>query len=435
MRRLTLVEHETTPAVRLTRAEREALRGAIPELTLSPARGLASGGSRYDVTAGSWVGVAAAGDLMVEIAPKLPIQNVLFLVSYALDPAVWRAGADVPLQERDGLLEAMAGLFCAEARRALRYGVLHGYETREESLAGVRGRVLLEEHARRHHGRLPPVPVRYDALTVDISENRVLRSALLRLDRLASRSLTVARQVRHLLAALEDVSPADQRRLPEVRFTPLNERYRRALGLARQILRGGSVEARLGALPALACLFDMDRVFEEFVAVALREALGLTEWAFPRGGRGKRLALDRRGALPLEPDLSWWDGARCAFVGDVKYKRTAAGEHADLYQLLAYATAADVPGGLLVYAASDVPGDTARAHDVRHAGKSLHVAALDLAQPPEHLLRQIERLAERVRALRGAPAGVPIDIRRSAHYAMPPMRSRANLQSQDMRSP
>jgi 5-methylcytosine-specific restriction enzyme subunit McrC len=294
----------------------------------------------------------------------------------------------------------MAGLFCAEVRRALRHGLLHGYRTHEAELNGVRGRILLEQQVRRL-GQTPPVAVRYDTLTADIPENRLLKAALLRLCGLALRSVSVMRQVRHLLEALREVSPLDEREaLPAVRFTPLNERYRRAIDLARLILRGASLDARLGAVPAVACLFDMDRVFEEFVAVALREALGLTEWAFPRAAAGRRLALDRVGALPLQPDLSWWDGGRCAFVGDVKYKRTTAGEHADLYQLLAYATAAGVPGGLLVYAAGDSAGDTAWAHDVSHAGKTLHVAALDLAQAPEQLVDQVRRLARAVRGLR-----------------------------------
>ena len=56
--------------------------------------------------------------------------------------------------------------------------------------------------------------------------------------------------------------------------------------------------------------------------------------------------------MRLAPDLTWWDGPTCTFVGDAKYKRADDGHvpNADLYQLLAYATALDLPGGLLAYA-------------------------------------------------------------------------------------
>jgi 5-methylcytosine-specific restriction enzyme subunit McrC len=148
----------------------------------------------------------------------------------------------------------------------------------------------------------------------------------------------------------------------------------------------------------MACLFDMDRLFEDFVVASLREALSLTEWSFPRASAGHQMTLDQAGALSLEPDLSWWDGGRCTFVGDVKYKRTTFGEHADLYQLLAYATAAQLPGGLLVYAAGDDPSAPDAAHDVD--GKTLHVAALDLALPPNQLLSQVALLAQRIKRMR-----------------------------------
>jgi hypothetical protein len=141
----------------------------------------------------------------------------------------------------------------------------------------------------------------------------------------------------------------------------------------------------------------MNVVFEDFVVAALRRALDLTPAVFPQGAAGKELLLDRAGAVRLRPDLSWWTGERCAFVGDVKYKRTRAPgvEHPDLYQLLAYAVATDLPGGLLVYAAGEAGPAT---HTVD--GRELQVTALDLAGPPDSVLGQIATLAGRVRRLR-----------------------------------
>ena len=68
-------------------------------------------------------------------------------------------------------------------------------------------------------------------------------------------------------------------------------------------------------------------------------------------------------------------------------------------QLLAYATALDLPGGLLVYAQGETPDAV---HVVRHAGKRPEVAALDLAGTIDDLCRRIGGLAERVRRPRDA---------------------------------
>ena len=144
---------------------------------------------------------------------------------------------------------------------------------------------------------------------------------------------------------------------------------------------------------------DMNEVFQEFVTRALRDELGLSERTFRSDEEKSGVFLDERGRVALKPDLSWWDGRTCRFVGDAKYKRVQDKRvpNADLYQLLAYATALDLPGGLLVYAGGEAEDVV---HQVRHAGKRLEVAALDLSGTIGDLQARIRELAVRVRALR-----------------------------------
>src|SRR5262249_3401179 len=132
--------------------------------------------------------------------------------------------------------------------------------------------------------------------------------------------------------------------------------------------------------------------------------------AFPRGARGRRLRLDEGGEIRLEPDLSWWEGATCTFVGDAKYKRTtgAGVENADLYQLLGYVTGANVPGGLLVYAGGEGSPAT---YQVVHAGKQLEVTTLDLRGSPAEILAQTRRLARQVSFWRDKALGHPVRAR------------------------
>ena len=63
-------------------------------------------------------------------------------------------------------------------------------------------------------------------------------------------------------------------------------------------------------------------------------------------------SLDEDGTVSLRPDLVWREGSSWTFVGDAKYKYIRDGNvpNADLYQLLAYVTALDLPGGMLIYA-------------------------------------------------------------------------------------
>ena len=70
--------------------------------------------------------------------------------------------------------------------------------------------------------------------------------------------------------------------------------------------------------------------------------------------------------------------------------------------MLAYCTAANLGSGLLVYASGeDKPG----AYKIRHAGKTIEVASLDLRGTPEAILDEVRHLAENVKAhTRALPA-------------------------------
>ena len=111
--------------------------------------------------------------------------------------------------------------------------------------------------------------------------------------------------------------------VPEVKFDRLNEHYRNVATLARLVLRHGAFEAGRGKVRAPGFLMDMNQVFQEFVTVGLRECLELSEHSFRSDNRlsGEYLVhLDEAGRVRLQPDLSWWDGRVCTFVGDAKYK-------------------------------------------------------------------------------------------------------------------
>jgi 5-methylcytosine-specific restriction enzyme subunit McrC len=245
--------------------------------------------------------------------------------------------------------------------------------------------------------------VSYDEFTEDIELNRILRAAVARLARMPLRRHEHRQSLRAVDAALERVALVEYARAPaRPSYSRLNEHYRGAVELASLILDSSGFDLRTGDIASHAFLIDMNRVFERFAIVALREELRLDEQTFPSAAVGRRLHLDRRlpPVIDLEPDLSWWESdGRPSFVGDLKYKRTQVDEvkHADIYQLLAYTVATDLPAGLLIYAAGEAESGT---HVVRYAGKRLEVRALDISGHPDQVLERVRGLAARVRELR-----------------------------------
>jgi 5-methylcytosine-specific restriction enzyme subunit McrC len=403
MRTLTLPEYQQLLDVQLDEEDLKAFAPFSPkQLVITPS----FSSSGYDLSASSWVGTIKTPGLALVLEPKVTIARLLFLLSYALDPKRWR---DIPFDYRptNSLVEAIIPGFVHQVRRALRQGVHQGYLSRADALNTVRGRIDFAQQLRRRHGRMPPVEVVYDEFTEDILENRVLKAAIHRLGRLQLRSPVSRGALRTLGSAFERVSLVefDGRRVPEVFYTRLNEHYRPAVELARLILRATSVDLSHGRARSSAFLVDMNKVFESFVAVALREALHADERTFPTPEKAPPLRLDARQRVRLKPDLTWLHNRRRVFVGDVKYKRLrAAGYlHPDLYQALAYTVATKLDDAMLIYAAGEAEDAT---HQVVHIDKRVHVRTLKLGASPGYILDQINHLADEVRELSLSPSQV-----------------------------
>ncbi|MGH3321610.1 MAG: McrC family protein [Streptosporangiaceae bacterium] len=341
------------------------------------------------------VGVARVGDVEVWVRPKVRIERLLFLLGYAIDPRGWRDDT-VALSAAEDLIPAVAQALWRQGEHAVRRGLLQDYRVHEDSAPVLRGRLRESEQLRRHHGLPIPLEVRYDEFTVDIPENRLLRTAAERMLRVPRVDGESRRRLRHLLSRFVGVSPlVPGRPLPAWAPTRLNQRYHTALRLAEIVLRGASFEEAPGRIIANGFLFDMAKVFEDFATVALAEALRR------HGGRARpqdHHHLDVRGRVRMRPDLVWYMAGHPQAVVDAKYKaeRPSGFPDADLYQMLAYCTALGLLRGHLVYAKGNE--DAAR-HEVRNVGIEIICHALDLDQAPGGLLADVGGVAVDVAAV------------------------------------
>ncbi len=357
MRHLELEEYASHPEdVRLDKDQLRALADAPIEVTPSP-----DADGAYRLKASSYIGALNVGDLAVVIRPKIPIDRVMFLIAYVMDPKNWRKDA-FELEKAPDVLEAIALAFAHRTHQAIQRGLLQGYRREEDALHTVRGRVRFGDQISRRFGIPLPIEVAFDEFTEDIEKNRLLKTAIHRLGHTFIRSPATRQELRALRPAFSMVGLGSYRRrdLPEITYTRLDEHYRPAVELARLIIENSSLELRRGEVAGAAFLVDMNKVFEDFLYVALGEALGLPrgQWKHEEG-----LTLDEAGRISMKPDLSWWpsgtagNGSQPIFVGDAKYKKLEAPgfEHADIYQMLAYCTAANLSYGLLVYAYKGKP--------------------------------------------------------------------------------
>ena len=347
----------------------------------------------WALVANSRIGVASGNGWELRVKPRLAVPKLFFLLAYAADPHGWKEEvAEFAFEEE--LLGAIASGFSFHALRALERGVLRGYVRIDEQLSGIRGRVRFGDQIARGANLPLPVAVSYDDYIEDIIENQMLKTASVALLRLPRLPRLARKRLLKLRAVLDDVSVVERPR--EVRvpaLTRLNERYGPSLRLAELILHSSSIDAPKGRLAATAFVFDMNKVFEDFVSVALREAMQQFGGEVRAQWSGW---LDHQRQLGIRPDITWWSGDSCRAVVDAKYKalQVQGMPNADAYQMLAYCTALRLPRGFLVYA--DDGGDMSRSHAVRNGGCVIEIETLDVESGPEQLLKQVDALAHEV---------------------------------------
>lgn len=344
----------------------------------------------------SRVGVVTVDGCDVRVRPRLVIPRLMFLLGYAADPRGWRELGPRFDGEED-LFAAVAHGFAVHAERAVSPAPLRGYVSVDDQALTLRGRVRVGDQIARWPGLPIPLEVTYDDHIADVPENQLVRGAadlLLRVPRLATE---VRRRLLRVRAILEDVEPARPSlsiRAPEI--TRLNERYAGALALAELILRSTSITTSRGKIVSVAFVFDMNKVFEDFLSVSLRAAIerfgGSVQLQYGRAH------LDTERHLRLKPDITWWRGGACHAVIDAKYKALAHPSlpHGDAYQMLAYCTAFGLDRGYLVYAKD--AGQEPREHTVARTGTRIRVRAIDVEREPADVLQEVDDLAAAITA-------------------------------------
>ncbi|MBM6622122.1 hypothetical protein JTF08_10925 [Micrococcaceae bacterium RIT802] len=154
------------------------------------------------------VGVLMAVGCQITIRPKIPVTSLFFLMGYSLDRGFWldddiAISPDVDVD----LVNTIALTFIRNASKAIREGIIQGYESYEDSLPIMRGRIDIPAQIARRGGLAFPAQVVYDEFTTDVAENRLLLSAARRLLNLPDLTDGSMVALRKMTQALDGVTP------------------------------------------------------------------------------------------------------------------------------------------------------------------------------------------------------------------------------------
>lgn len=331
---------------------------------------------------------------------KVPIANVYCMLLYAWSLFRERDPVDVAQEGYTELQDLFAHVLADTVTELLARGLDRGYVTRDEAVAGIRGRLELADTLKRNRLAAGQAHCRFDELEYDVLHNRILKATLRRLRQVPLHEKN-RRRVLALYQKLDavadvEVEPQDFRR---VQLHRNNAGYEHALRLCELILDHLMVDPRSGRTRFREYREreqQMGLLFQGFVREFFRRhqpefriSSPTIEWVAGPCSPADLLRLPR-----METDILLEGGGRRiildtkfygdAYAGRGGNKRLIAGH---LYQVLAYVQNRDarVPGapheGMLLYPVVE----DAFSHDYTLMNHRLAVRSIDLRKPWQSL--------------------------------------------------
>ncbi|MBD8651061.1 restriction endonuclease [Rhizobium sp. CFBP 13726] len=330
---------------------------------------------RHALRARGVVGILAAGDISLEILPKIDVapgettdhqnaairKRLVHMLAVALDLKIDLGVIANIAWQRETLLEILIRIFCDKLTEALRKGMPRRYVNCEEDLPTLRGQLDIARQFTRHAANPSRLASRFDLLSEDTPLNRIMKAAVMCLTRISRRSANQQR-LRELAFVYADIAdvPISALGWEQVVIDRTNRSWQELFAMARLFLQNRYQTTTGGAGQGTAMLFEMNALFEEYVGRLIARALAGTGLTVSlQGGRLFCLSAQDSGhaLFQTKPDILIRQGGRVAHVIDTKWKRIAARiedpkqgvSQADVYQMMAYAQLYLAPRLTLLY--------------------------------------------------------------------------------------
>ena len=399
---LTVSEHETIPVVQSCGTKQKELWRRHADILEKLEKKLSvkawSWGKR-DIKFANFCGVISLGNFSIEILPKIDDQKtshklsrtiLIHMLSKARRLKLHEAGrAGISLQKRN-LLDVFILHFCAQLHAQLTQGMIRKYIKHEKNLNVLRGRLLTWQQFKLNLTHRERLFCRYDELSEDNAYNRILKFVLGMLLKTATGNRAF-QQVSELLMRFDPVSdsPADSSSLDSLRFDRLTERYKPIFDQCGYFLKGFYPDVRPGNEPCLSVLFDMNKLFEEYVGSELRKKARKLNLILKEEGHREYLARrqdSRERVFRMEPDFSFLTKqGRVIGIADAKWKildekkKKLGISQADIYQMASYASGYGAKRLALIYPMQKKLTKPVQM-TLTGSGATLHILPVDLSK-------------------------------------------------------
>ncbi|MHB8205457.1 MAG: McrC family protein [Desulfomonilaceae bacterium] len=325
------------------------------------------------MTAKNWVGSFSIGRYCIDVAPKIDdvgkdfdnseldlraLSNLYHMVS-ASHLAPWKE-SDVSWLVNSGkpMVEAFLCLYVKKLEDLWKKGPIRRYCRIAENRSYLRGKMIFPIHVRQNSFHAERFFTEADEFISDNEISRLLKAAL-RFCMKITLGPDIARCASRIIAFMDEVSDCLYKKdgLPKINLDRSIKHFEKVINLARFILNNTSPAFDTFGEPVYSVMFDMNLVYERFIAAELKKALFGEDLRVIAQGPQKHL-MKKEGvtkAFSLKPDISVCHGQKTVSIFDTKWKYLDKSKNYnwanqdDMYQMYAYGKAYDCPVVNLLY--------------------------------------------------------------------------------------
>ena len=297
-----------------------------------------------------FVGVISLGDLQIEVLPKADKnagdaqKNIWESHLMEMLKVVYKLKVKLPSKadqqvKRSPVLDVFLDRFMDEVEHLMHIGLVKAYRRIEDNRNALKGRLVMSKHIIKNLVHKERFYVEYTTYDHNHIFNRLLYKALRVIPDISTRSYTHSRAKTLMFEfpELNDVVVTDAL-FSRLSYDRKTEDYREAIELAKLILlnympnltyqRGNNV---------FALMFDMNRLWEEYVFIILRRQLK-DYTVLAQNSKMFWLSSTYNKNKPIRPDILVMKEKKCVAVLDTKWKcpDNTKPSDADLKQMYVY---------------------------------------------------------------------------------------------------
>ena len=263
--------------------------------------------------------------------------------------------ASLKTQKNFPLLEIFITLFCDEISHLIQKGLRSEYLQKEENSFFLKGKLLFQKHISKNLIHPEKFFVQYDVFSSNRSENKLLKSTIHLLLKKSKSAKNIAR-LREYFFVFDEISFSKNfdHDFSKIKISRDMNLYKYPLQWAEIFLQKKHITPILGNSLASALLFDMNKIFEDYVASCLKKSEKYK--SVKTQVSQKSLIEYPQKKFLLKPDLILEkfssETSVKKIIADTKWKKISQfGDisQADMYQMFAYAKKYEIDTIQLLY--------------------------------------------------------------------------------------